>query len=171
MSPFPHGPLPELNTPICSPKIYTYCLLPDSLYSPGDPNLSFEDLFDTAPHSPNIPSPPPMNPIFQPVREQDITTSIKEMPASILPSLSSSEVESQLQQISAERPFSQASKITDDTTLDPSTIHNLLSLALRPPSPPQPPVSQITQATLSQDQQPSSPSQPSVTQITQATLS
>ena len=90
-----------------------------------------------------------MNPIFQPVQEPDITTSNKEMPASILPSLSSSKVESQLQQISAERPFSPASKTAEDTTLDPSTIPNLLSLAFRPPSPPQPPVTQITQVNLS----------------------
>ena len=70
-----------------------------------------------------MPSHPPMNPIFQSI----LTTSNKEMPGSILPSLSSSEVESQLQQISAERPFSPASKTTEDTTLDPITIPNLQS--------------------------------------------
>ena len=100
-----------------------------------------------------MPSPPPINPIFQPVQEPDITTSYKEMPASILPSVSSSEVESQLQQIPAENPFSPASKTAEVTTLDPSIIPSLLSLALRPPSPPQPPVTQITQAFLSQVQQ------------------
>ena len=84
-----------------------------------------------------------MNPIIQPVQEPDITTSNKEMSASIL-SLLSSEVESQLQQISAERPFFSASQTAEDTILDPSTIPKLLSLALRPPSPPQPPVTQIT---------------------------
>ena len=101
----------------------------------------------------NIPSPPSMNPIFQPVQETDTTTSNKETPTSLLPSQSSSEVESQLQQISAEKPFSPTSKTAEDTTLDPSTIPNLLSLALSPPSPPQPPVLQITQTTLSQIQQ------------------
>ena len=113
---------------------------------------------------------PPMNPIFQPVQEPDIITSKKEMPASILPSLSSSKVGSQLQQISVERQFSPASKTAEDTTLDPSTIPNLLSLVLRPPSPPQPLVTQMTRATLYQVQQPSSHPQPLVTQITQATL-
>ena len=58
-----------------------------------DPNLSFEDLFETGPHSPDMSSPPPINPIFQAVQEPDITTSNKEKSASILPSLSSSEVE------------------------------------------------------------------------------
>ena len=57
-----------------------------------------------------------MNPIFQPIQEQDATISNKETPASILPSLSSSEVESQLQQISSEKPFSPASKTAEDTT-------------------------------------------------------
>ena len=94
-----------------------------------------------------------MNPIFQPVQEQDITTTNKVTPASILPSLSSSEVESQLQQNSAKKPFSSTSKTAEDTTLDPTTIPNLLSLALRPPSP-QPPDTPITQATLPQVQQP-----------------
>ena len=87
------------------------------------------------------------------------------MPTSILPSLFSSEVESQLQHITTERPFPPASKTAEDTTLDPSTIPHLLSLALQPPSP-QPLVTQITQATLSQVHQSSSPPPPLVTQIT-----
>ena len=132
LPPFPHSPLPELYMPSCSPKstLTSFSLIPP--YSPGDPNLSFEDLFETGSLSPNIPSPPPMNPIFQPVQEPDIKISNKEMPASILPSISSSEVESQFQQISAEKPLSSASKTVEDTTLDPSTIPNLMSLALRP---------------------------------------
>ena len=76
-----------------------------------------------------MPSPPPMNTIFQPVQEPDITTSNKEISASILPSISSCKVESQLQQISAEKPFSLASKTAEDTTLDPFTIPHLQSLA------------------------------------------
>ena len=96
------------------------------------------------PHLPDTPNPPPMNPIFQPVQEPDTTTSNKETLASLLPSLSSSEVESQFQQISAEKPFSPTSKTAEDTTLDLSTIANLLSLVLSPPSTPQPPVTQIT---------------------------
>ena len=97
-----------------------------------------------------MPSPPP---VFQPVQEPDITTSNKEMPAFILSSLSSSKVESLLKQISPERPIWPAYKTAEDIILDPSTIPNLLSLALRPSSPPQPPVTQTTQATLSQVQQ------------------
>ena len=127
--------------PSCSLKSTLTAFSPICPYSPGDPNLSFEDLFETETHSPNTPSPSPMNPIFQPVQEQDITTSNKERPTSILPLISSSEVESQLQQIS---PFSPASKTAEDTTLDPSTIPNLLSLDLRPPSPPEQLVTQIT---------------------------
>ena len=150
--------MPELKTPIRSTKSTLTAFSPILLYSPWDPKLSFEDLFETGPHSHDMPSPPPMNPIFQPVQEPDITTSNKETPASILPSLSSSKVELQLQQISAERPFSPASKIVEDTTLDPSTIPNLLSMALRPPSPQQPQFAQITQATLPQVQQPPFPS-------------
>ena len=130
LPPFPHSPLPELNTPIWSLKstLTAFSLI----------------------HSFNTSSPPPMNPIFQSVQEPDITTSNKESPVSILPSVSSSEVESQLQQISAEKPFSPTSKTAENTTLDPSTIPNLLSLASSPLSPPQPPVTQITWGTLLQ---------------------
>ena len=92
------------------------------------------------------------------------------MPASILPSLSLLKLSHSFNRISAERPFSPASITAEDTTLDPSTIPNLLSLAFRPPSPPQPSVTQITSGTLPQVQQPSAPPPPLVTQITQATL-
>ena len=164
--PFPHSPLPELNTPICSTKSTLTASSPITPFSPGDPNLSIEDLFETGPHSSDMPSPPPMNSIFQPVQEPDISTSNKETPASILPAISTSKVELQLQQISAEKPFSPASKPAEDTTLYASTIPNLLSLALRPPSPTQPPATEITQVSSSQVQLPPSPLQSLVTQIT-----
>ena len=138
--------------PNCSPKSTLTTFSPIPLYLPGDPNLSFEDLFETGPHSPDTPSPPPMNPIFQPVQEPDIKTSNKEMPASTLPSLSS-EVELQLQQISAKKPFSQTPKTAEDTPYIPPPFPICCPLALSPPSPPQQPVTQITQTTLLQIQQ------------------
>ena len=67
LPPFPHSPSPELNTPICSPKSILTAFSPIPPYSLGDPKLSFQDLFEIGLHSANMPSPPPMNHIFQPV--------------------------------------------------------------------------------------------------------
>ena len=121
LPPFPHSPLPGLNMPSCSPKstLNTF-----SLISPTYQGTLIYPLRISFRQDPiHLICPVLLLWILcsSMVQEPDITVSNKEIPASILPSISSYKNESQLQQISAEKPFSPASKTAENTTLDSST--------------------------------------------------